>query len=136
MRLPSIQKMNAMKTKIFTLLIAVCFGFAFPDMVSAAGENSLPSDTYINSNSSKSFLESNAQSSAADYLGSVSTKERGFLRSSDTWSDDLDGTITDWSVANNVGAPIDGSSLPVALSILLLYIVYRRVSTSRRKSDF
>lgn len=134
MRLPSIKK-NAMKTKIFTLLIAVCFGFVFPGIVSAAAGDA-PSDTYINSNSSKSFLESNAQSSAADYLGSVSTKERGFLRSSDDWSDELDGTITDWSVANNVGAPIDASSLPIALSILLLYIIYRRVSTSRRKSDF
>ncbi len=124
-----------MKTKILTFFITVCFGFTFPDMANAAGGQSLPSDAYINENSSKSFIESSAQSSAADYLGSVSTKERSFLRSSDNWSDMPDGEITDWSVANNVGAPIDGSSLPIALSILLLYIIYRRVSTSKRKND-
>lgn len=135
MKLPGIQKNNTMKTKILTLLITVCFGFAFPNIANAAGGQPLPSDSYINENSSRSFIESNAQSSAADYLGAVSAKERSFLRSSDNWSDMPDGEITDWSVGNNVGAPIDGSSLPIALSILLLYIIYRRVSTSKRKSD-
>lgn len=136
MKLPEMQKNNTMKTKILALLLTVCFGFMFPDIATAASGQPLPSDTYINENSSKSFIESNAQSSAADYLGAVSSKKRSLLTSSDNWSDLPDGDITDWSVSNNVGAPIDGSSLPIALSILLLYIIYRRVSTSKRKSDF
>lgn len=123
-----------MKTKLLSILIFICLGLALPELAHADGQ--LPSDALINSSGSGSFLENSSGSPAADYLGSLSTKERGFLRASDNWSDDLSGEITDWSVANNVGAPIDGSSLPIALSILLLYIIYRRVSTSKRKSDF
>lgn len=123
-----------MRIRLLSIFITICLGLPCSG-VAYAGDGQLPSDVHMNTNGSGSFLENGSGSPAADYLGAMSTKERGFLRSSDNWSDELDGEITEWSVANNVGAPIDGSSLPIALSILVLYFVYRRVSVSRRKND-
>lgn len=127
-------KTYTMRVKLFVILLTVCIGLPFSGSAYAAGGQT-PSESHINANGSGSFLENNSNSPAAEYLGSLSTKERGLTRSGDNWSNDLNGEITDWSVANNVGAPIDGRSLPIALSILVLYLIYRRVSTSRRKSD-
>lgn len=50
-----------------------------------------------------------------------------FLPGGDGW---------DTSDTGNVGYPIGDASLPILLSMLLFYFVYRGVSSSKRKSNF
>lgn len=116
------------------MLTVICFGLIIPDKVFAKADDGsgsiqtseLPSDSYLR----------NKKSSFANSSQTVfSAKERSMRSINDSWSDDLPGQMGDWAAANNVGAPLSGNSLPIALSILLLYILYRKVTTSKRKND-
>ena len=125
-----------MKTRILIILTAICFGFIFPETMSVKANegddvrvqtSELPSNSYLKNRKASNILSAEG--------GTLSAKVRSVIHSSDKWSDLNLGTITDWSVAQNVGAPIEGKSLPIALSILLLYLLYRRVTISKRRND-
>lgn len=52
----------------------------------------------------------------------------------DSWGDDPGGSWGGNPV--DVGAPIGEVSLPIAFFALLIYFIYRRVTTSKRRSNF
>ncbi|MDR2954298.1 MAG: hypothetical protein LBV43_04380 [Prevotella sp.] len=61
----------------------------------------------------------------------------GLLSAGESWKDPF---LPGWESSDpgNVGStgPIGDASLPIIFSFLLLYLIYRGVSTSRRKNQF
>lgn len=88
--------------------------------------NDLPSNEYLKKE--KRSIASETQTSA------IAAPARGFLRSTN-WEDPFLPGEDEWSNPGNVGAPVGDISLPIILSILFLYMVYRGVTTSRRRNN-
>lgn len=89
--------------------------------------NDLPSTAYLKKE--KRSLASEVQTSA------LAAPARGFLARSTNWTDPFMPGEEETSNPGNVGAPIGDISLPIILSILLLYMVYRGVTTSKRRNN-
>lgn len=89
--------------------------------------NDLPSTAYLKKE--KRSLASEVQTSA------LAAPARGFLARSTNWTDPFMPGEGETSNPGNVGAPIGDISLPIILSILLLYMVYRGVTTSKRRNN-
>ena len=122
-----------MKTKLqILLLLVLIFGSTYVPSVKASTErdapivtSEAPSTVYLQE--AKRSLGNNTTTSA-----SASAYE-GLLDAANSWKDPfLPGDES--SDPGNVGAPIGDFSLPIAISILLLYLLYRRTTISRRRN--
>lgn len=123
-----------MKTKLLILIFTIIFsGLATPNRVMAADEipvatSEAPSDSYLKTEKQSIATTTTTSASAASLLG--------LTRAADSWEDPWmpgDGQETD---PNVVGGPIGDVSLPVILLILVIYFLYKNVTTSRRKNYF
>lgn len=135
-------KMNMMKTKILVLLLFIgCVGFIFPITVVAAVNESESSVIVANPSSSidpsESFLRNNTRTTESVISRSpmsVTTKSVSPLSTS--WDELIPGGGWEEGDPGIVGGPLGDATLPVVISILLLYLGFRTVSTSRRKNRF
>lgn len=130
-----------MKQKIFTivlLLTLVVFGlptiaFANQSGPIAIETKEVPSETYLSKNKRSIGAEQTATtlSSPTRGLNQAAHSDFGwgnpFLPGEEGW--ETGGT-------GNVGYPVGDVSLPILLSMLLLYFVYRGVSSTKRKNNF
>lgn len=92
--------------------------------------NELPSTSYLKKEkrSIANTTSTSAIVSSAQTFGTLST----------TWDDPYMPGNEETSGAGNVGstAPLDSATLPIVLSILLLYIVYKGLCSSRKRNHF
>ncbi|WP_165041800.1 hypothetical protein [Dysgonomonas sp. ZJ709] len=128
-----------MKTKLIILLLLIgCFTFALPTVVQADTP-----DVPINTTEvpSESYLRKEKRSMAGDNVSPLSASAQGvssWIGYGKSWDEGLvfpGGDEWEEGNAGNVGGPIGDATLPVVLSILLLYIGFKRMTTSRRKND-
>lgn len=127
-----------MKAKKLTLFFVICLicGFFYPSSMMAVGEID-NSNVLVSPSSSvapsESFLKNNTRTTEVSVsrspMSSVSRAASPYAGSS--W-DEIGPGDWEWSEPGNVGGPIGDATLPVVISILLLYIGFRTVSTSRR----
>ncbi|WP_459952533.1 hypothetical protein [Dysgonomonas termitidis] len=87
----------------------------------------LPSTEYLKVE--KRSIASDVQTSA------LAAPSRGFRSVMDKWEDPYMPGEGEWSNTGNVGAPVGDISLPIILSILILYMVYKGATTSRRRNN-
>ncbi|MBK5720037.1 hypothetical protein JGH11_04050 [Dysgonomonas sp. Marseille-P4677] len=90
----------------------------------------LPSSSYLKREKRSIVSETETSALAAPARGLLSRA------GSKEWTDPFLPGDGEWSNPGNVGAPIGDISLPIILSILFLYMIYRGVSTSRRRNNF
>lgn len=96
-----------------------------------SGSSDLPSSSYLKRE--KRSIANTLESS------SLIMPTMSLMSAGDAWQDPfLPGQDGESSYPGNVGSagPIGDASLPIILSILLLYIIYRGVTTSRRRNNF
>ncbi len=96
------------------------------DMPVASSE--LPSSSYLKRE--KRSIASNTETSA------LAAPARGFLSRSASWEDPFLPGDGETSNPGNVGGPVGDVTLPIVLSMLFLYIIYKGVSTSKRRNNF
>lgn len=128
-----------MKTKIIILfLLFGCFNFALPTIIHASNDTDLPLSAEV---PSESYLRKEKRSIAGSDVSALAASERGISSrvGPSNWDDGLifPGTGGQWEEGNagNVGGPIGDATIPVVLSILLLYVGYRKVTISKRKNN-
>ncbi len=86
---------------------------------------------------STSYLKKEKRSIASDtQTSAMAAPARGFMARSSSWVDPFLPGEDEWSNPGNVGAPVGDVSLPIVLSILFLYMIYRGVTTSRKRNNF
>lgn len=127
-----------MKKKLLIFVIMTFCSLAiFPELSAIRAEEGTEVATTSNELPSNTYLRNERRSIASSYDGSmVATKQS--LRSGGWGDPSKPGDGNDWEESNggNVGGPIGNASLPIIISLVLLYFGYRRVTTSRRKNDF
>lgn len=134
-----------MKTKLLISFLLMTFISLSLPTVSVQGAETNPSPTssfdmpVISEKSSQNSLMMSNYRSVVGAAGtstnsSVNIRRVGGLRLTE-WTDPQKPT-GDGSNPGNMGAPIGGVSLPVAFFALLIYFVYRSVSTSKRRNNF
>ena len=132
-----------MKKKLFTLTLILSFFYTFlPNMSVLHAEEALSAGV-SNELPSNAFLQKEKRSLGADYGQSMLTSKQAISPfSDDPWGGSgsgsgWDGPESGWGDGNsgNVAGPIGDITLPIIFSILILYLGYRRVSTSRRRND-
>lgn len=130
------ENLNRMKTILRILIFLIIIGcFSFTSTPLRADEGTTP----INSTElpSTAFLKKEKRSIAAtENSSALVAPMMGVLSASNGWKDPFLPGDGEWSNPGNVGAPIGDISLPIIFSILILYLIYRRVSTSRRRNNF
>lgn len=130
-----------MKTRpkiLIYIILLFCLAIVPGESIKADTEmpiltNELPSTSFL-----KSEKRSIANSKDLERAG-IAMPEMARMPRSNSWSDPfLPGTKEEISNAANVGAagPIGDITFPIVLSILLFYLIYRGVSTSRRRNNF
>lgn len=125
-----------MKTKLRILMFLTLFFSLMIPMVSIHAEEMLESPTISTDLPSASYLKKEKRSIASDtQTSALAAPARGFLARSSNWQDPFLPGEDEWSNPGNVGAPIGDASLPIVLSILFLYLIYRGVSTTRRRNN-
>jgi len=132
-----------MKFEVKILVIAVFFlilGFG-NNMAIFAADN-INEDTKItvtskNTSPSESFLERTKKNNAIEMQGPTTYSGGGiispFATSWEAFGDD-DGDGGETPPGNIGGSPIGDVTLPMILSLLLLYFVYRGVTINKRKN--
>lgn len=131
-----------MKKKLFILALITFLLYTFiPGFSGVRAENEI-STTTSNELPSNVFLQKEKRSLGADYGQSMLTTKQSISAYSadDSWDDDSGwgaGPGGGWGESNegSVGGPIGNATLPIIFSILILYLGYRRVTTSRRRND-
>lgn len=127
-----------MKKKLLIFVIMTFCSLAiFPELSAIRAEEETEVATTSNELPSNTYLRNERRSIASSYDGSmVATKQS--LRSGGWGDPTKPGDDDGWEESNagNVGGPIGNASLPIIISLVLLYFGYRRVTTSRRKNDF
>lgn len=130
-----------MKEKLFMIVLAVSLAvFGFSGSISATetdplaiGTNEAPSESYLSKNKRSIGAETDAVT--------LSAPTRGMNRAIDSdwgWGNPFLPGEGDWETGGtgNVGYPVSDVSFPILLSMLLIYFVYRGVSSSKRRSNF
>lgn len=128
-----------MKTKLQILLFLVLFFCSTLPFETIRSAEDTPAATSTKELPSSSYLQREKRSIASDTESSaLASPARGLLTrsGSKTWEDPFLPGDGEWSNGNNTGAPIGDASLPIVLSILFLYMIYRGVSTSKRRNNF
>lgn len=128
-----------MKTKLQILVSLVLFFSLAMAFQPVHSEEEAPVVTATKELPSNSYLKREKRSIASDTeTSALAAPARGLLArsGSKTWEDPFLPGDDEWSNPGNVGAPIGDISIPMILSILFLYMIYRGVSTSRRRNDF
>jgi hypothetical protein len=129
-----------MKTKLFIFVfLLACFGLVMPAVMKAA-EPDMGSQVISGKSPSAVTLSrienlSIASETTNSSMATTYTKLRA-PRSVGSW-DDIDPPHFEEASPGPVGdpAPIGDVTLPVALFALIIYFVYRGVTTSKRKSN-
>lgn len=96
-----------------------------------SGSSELPSSSYLKRE--KRSIANTLESS------SLIMPTMGIMAAGDSWQDPfMPGENGESSYPGNVGSsgPIGDISLPIVISIFLLYLIYRGVTTSRRRNSF
>lgn len=125
-----------MKTKLRILMFLTLFFCLTIPSVSIQAEEILDAPVITNDLPSTSYLKKEKRSIASEtQTSALAAPARGFLAKSSSWEDPFLPGEDEWSNPGNVGAPIGDISLPIILSILFLYMVYRGVTTSRRRNN-
>lgn len=131
-----------MKTKLQILLFLILLSslIVVPSTyVSAADETDIPILSSDGELPSTSYYKREKRSIVNTLeTSSFITPMNGMLSAGEVWKDPfLPGQDGDSSFPGNVGdkGPIGDVSLPIIMSILLIYLIYRGVSTSRRKTN-
>lgn len=128
-----------MKTKLQILaFLILAFCLIVPLQLVQSAED-VPAITTTNELPSSSYLRREKRSIASDTeTSALAAPARGLLSraGNKTWEDPFLPGNGESSNSGNVGAPIGDLSLTIILSMLLLYIIYRGVSTSRRRNNF
>jgi hypothetical protein len=125
-----------MKTKLRILLFLTLFFCLTIFSVSIYADEAPNAPVITKDLPSTEYLKIEKRSIASDTeTSALAAPARGYLTRSSNWEDPYLPGENDWSNPGNVGAPIGDVSLPVILSILFLYMIYRGVTTSRRRNN-
>lgn len=128
-----------MKTKFFILTIVLLYiGLLIPKqsmlMADEVFSNTLPSENYYNQN--KGYFNSGGAMSSDLSISSILRQPSP--RAGDWWDDDDEKPVTppkeDETEGNEVGGPIGEITPAVILVMLVFYTLYRRATTSRRRT--
>ncbi|MDH6308467.1 hypothetical protein M2451_000778 [Dysgonomonas sp. PFB1-18] len=122
-----------MKTKLQILLflmLSLCLTVV-PTVVSAADSEK---PVTFKATEAEKFMQEEKTSLVYTKSISMISEQEGFLSASEGWQDPF-LPETDWSNPGNVGAPIGDTTLPIIFSIFVLYLIYRGVTTSRRRNN-
>jgi len=134
-----------MKTKLQILLfLMLCLGMTALPVMDIKAEptkgssaptisSKAPSEEFMNS--AESYIMKERTSLAVNETFDAFNAPMTMFRVSDMWKDPT-MPETGWSNPGNVGAPIADSSLPIVLSIFVLYLIYRSTTTSRKRNNF
>lgn len=128
-----------MKTKLQILVFLILFFCLTVPLQLVQSAEEAPVITTTKELPSNSYLKREKRSIASDTeTSALAAPARGLLARAGnaTWEDPFLPGDNEWSNPGNVGAPIGDLSLPIILSMLFLYIIYRGVSTSRRRNNF
>lgn len=129
-----------MKTKLQVLLLILFAFFVIVPTGSIKANNEIPVYSGSSDLPSSSYLKREKRSIANSLeSSSLIMPSKGLFAAGDAWQDPFKpGENGESSNPGNVGStgPIGDVSLPIVFSILLLYIIYRGVSTSRRRNNF
>lgn len=99
----------------------------------AAISSKAPSEEYINS--AEGYIMRERTSLAVNETFDAFNAPMTMFRASNMWQDPT-MPESGWSNPGNVGAPIADSTLPIVLSIFVLYLIYRGTTTSRKRNNF
>lgn len=130
-----------MKERLFIIVLAIAMSmFGFSSIANATDNepmaiesNTTPADTYLSTN--KSSI------GASTTHTTISAPTRRISRAVDTeygWGNPFLPGGDGWETGGtgNVGYPVGDVSLPILLSMLLIYFVYRGVSSTKRRNNF
>ncbi len=136
-----------MKTKLLRILLLIVLTITGMIMSS----ESLWADEPTITSESMPVISSSTELPSSSYLmrekrsiasttetASLSAPMRRFttLSSSTSWEDPyLPGAEGEWSNPGNVGAPVGDATWPILVSILILYMIFRGVTVSRRRNN-
>lgn len=130
-----------MKQRIFIIAITLTLAaFGLPMLAYATQTEPIAIET--KEVPSETYLSRNKQSIGAEQsAATLSSPVRGLNRGVDSdfgWGNPFLPGQEGWETGGtgNVGYPIGDISLPILVSMLLLYFVYRGVSSTKRKNNF
>jgi hypothetical protein len=124
-----------MRTKLLILVFTMaCFGLVTPVMAASDMDTPVIS-SQSPSAATLSRIENLGIGSATTYSSMATTSLKLSRAAIEPWAD-INLPTEDTAHPNQVGnAPIGEVTLPIALLALVIYFVYRGVTTSKRKSN-
>lgn len=129
-----------MKEKLFLIVFAIALAtFGFSTSLKATENDPLAIET--SETPADTYMSKNRRSIGAENVTTISAPSRNLNRAVDVdwgWGNPFLPGENGWETGGtgNVGYPVGDVSLPILLSMLLIYFVYRGVASSKRRSNF